>query len=222
LHELDYWDGAVFVTLTYDDDHLPNDEELKKNDLQRYFKRLRKRINGQMKYYACGEYGERMNRPHYHAIIFGLSILDKWIIDDAWRLGFVAVGTVTERSIKYVTNYIQKGLKKEVKGVSAPPFNVMSKGLGERWIKAEEEKVKKNLKITVNGIPVGIPKYYRKKIDVDTDVLYNKAKETLDELEHYYIEKYGNEVPSATFERVLKARVQAEKNIVAKNKLKER
>lgn len=94
LHDENY-----FITLTYDDEHLPihdkvryiepskyehlppikdiifyrNDDwtgTLKKRDLQLFFKRLRKRI-GKFSYMAAGEYGEKNGRPHYHAILFG-------------------------------------------------------------------------------------------------------------------------------------------------------
>lgn len=82
LHDENY-----FITLTYDDDHLPmhdsvnvdgmiyirNDDwtgTLKKRDLQLFFKRLRKRI-GKFSYMAAGEYGDKNGRPHYHAILYG-------------------------------------------------------------------------------------------------------------------------------------------------------
>lgn len=91
IYELSTADSASFLTLTYNDDNLPKDNGLHKDELQKYFKRLR--INMQRKYrefepkirfYACGEYGEKEKiymspgaskphgRPHYHAIVFGL------------------------------------------------------------------------------------------------------------------------------------------------------
>ena len=42
MHELKSWDSALFVTLTYNDEHLPKDNSLDKRDLQLFFKRLRK------------------------------------------------------------------------------------------------------------------------------------------------------------------------------------
>lgn len=96
--ELGYHEESVFVTLTYDDDHLPcrqfpdinyvddntgeilryNDSySLCKRDLQLFFKRLRKEFpDCHIRYYACGEYGSDTFRPHYHAIIFGLKLND--------------------------------------------------------------------------------------------------------------------------------------------------
>lgn len=92
--ELQYYESAYFVTLTYDDEHLPLNEyvtedgevcqsaTLVKKDFQLFIKRLRKRFcNGQegqskIRYYACGEYGSQTLRPHYHCIIFGLKLDD--------------------------------------------------------------------------------------------------------------------------------------------------
>lgn len=83
-----------FVTLTYDNEHLPignatNIETgeiyevgtLKPKDMQDFWKRLRiqwkRKYNvDSIRYYQCGEYGETYGRPHYHAIIFGLPIYD--------------------------------------------------------------------------------------------------------------------------------------------------
>ena len=79
IHELAGYKDAVFLTLTYSDDHLPDNGSLVVADLQKFFKRLRKqyakRNNGiKLRYYACGEYGDRHGRPHYHAIVCGLSL----------------------------------------------------------------------------------------------------------------------------------------------------
>ena len=64
-----------FVTLTYDDDHLPSDRKLRKGDLQLFHKRMRKAF-GPFRFFACGEYGERTHRAHYHSIYIGLDIPD--------------------------------------------------------------------------------------------------------------------------------------------------
>ena len=86
--ELDHHNGkAIFVTLTYDNENVPFTEEdefglfgwfsLWKPDLQKFFKRLRKKYKDkEVRYYAAGEYGSNTFRPHYHAIIFGLSLED--------------------------------------------------------------------------------------------------------------------------------------------------
>ena len=73
MHELDDWDRAGFVTLTYDNEHLPCDGSISKDVMQKFLKRFRKRLDGaKIKYFLCGEYGDPKNtfRPHYHHYIF--------------------------------------------------------------------------------------------------------------------------------------------------------
>ena len=60
MHELDYWSvGGLFITLTYEDSHLPDNGSLSMDDLQRFWKGLRKALGRRkIKYFAVGEYGE--------------------------------------------------------------------------------------------------------------------------------------------------------------------
>lgn len=102
-HELKYWDTASFITLTYDDLHLPDNCSLRVLDLQNFWHYVRQdeRMEGrEIKYFSCGEYGDVggyvqqgryaglfIHRPHYHAIVFGLDPFnddDRKIISDNW------------------------------------------------------------------------------------------------------------------------------------------
>lgn len=88
--ELEYHTDAWFITLTYDEMHVPcsavydegADEvqthlTLDKRDVQKWMKRLRKAFSDcNIRYYLAGEYGEETFRPHYHAIVFGLHLDD--------------------------------------------------------------------------------------------------------------------------------------------------
>lgn len=136
-YELETWDyQALFLTLTYDDEHINYDAEhdclpLVKSDLQKYIKRVRKVLSydgRKCKYFACGEYGGSgvttykgikyyQGRPHFHVILFGVTLDDvpmlheEWQHDGypEWRLGKNSpVGFVEEKSIGYVTNYCLK------------------------------------------------------------------------------------------------------------------
>lgn len=118
-----------FVTLTYSPENLPKDQSITKDELQRFFKRLRKKLSKkgvQIRYFACGEYGEKNNRPHYHAIIFGTDFPDRQIVtqtkrgdylyrsptlDKAWGLGHAWIGDVTFESAAYVARYVMKKRK---------------------------------------------------------------------------------------------------------------
>lgn len=108
-------DKACFITLTYSDENLPENGSLSSRDLQLFFKRLRKKLPHRIRYFACGEYGERFKRPHYHAIIFGLenSCLTWQLISDVWNKGIIDVGSVTKDSISYVAGYVSKKINNE-------------------------------------------------------------------------------------------------------------
>jgi len=75
LLEANSHEKACFLTLTYDDDHVPKNGSLNKDHLSTFFKRLRARMDHygkeKIKYFACGEYGDQTSRPHYHAIVYG-------------------------------------------------------------------------------------------------------------------------------------------------------
>lgn len=182
LHELHYWNDSVFATLTYDDEHLPENGSLVKGDLQKFFKRLRKnnRLEKNLRYFACGEYGDKSGRPHYHAIIYGLGFKDREMIKDAWRqcvwyprLDRKRFGTVTYDSCRYVSDYVFKkysGVKNsEVytsKGLETP-FRLCSKGLGLRWAQDNKDQLERQGGFTLRGIPVQVPRYYVKKLDLN-------------------------------------------------------
>lgn len=86
--ELKDHDSAYFVTLTYNDWHVPlsqyevqgeiqTAQSLRKRDFQLFMKRLRKAFPDQkIRFFAAGEYGSHTYRPHYHAILFGLKLDD--------------------------------------------------------------------------------------------------------------------------------------------------
>lgn len=65
-----------FITLTYNDWHVPFSDQqtmtLFKRDVQLFFKRLRSNTGQKIRYFLSGEYGTSTMRPHYHAIVFGL------------------------------------------------------------------------------------------------------------------------------------------------------
>ena len=71
VHEASLHEDNCFLTLTFNEEHMPENRSINKRDLQLFFKRLRKRYpNKVIKYFACGEYGDERNRPHYHVILF--------------------------------------------------------------------------------------------------------------------------------------------------------
>lgn len=116
--------ASLFVTLTYSDEHLPRTSDglptLKPRDWTLFMKRLRKRVAPRLlRFFACGEYGSQTWRPHYHAVLFGLSEMECRTVgrfkvhpdvQAAWRLGFTSSGGLNEARAGYVAQYVTKKL----------------------------------------------------------------------------------------------------------------
>lgn len=123
VHEAQLHEDNCFITLTYNDKNLPSDGSLIKWHYQDFLKRLRKHLHPKkIRYTLCGEYGEKYDRPHYHAIIFNHDFTDKELykekdgtklylsptLDKIWGKGMTTVGDVTLDSASYVARYILK------------------------------------------------------------------------------------------------------------------
>lgn len=123
VHESQLYDYNSFVTLTYDDSHLPPNSSLVYRDFQLFMKRLRKSTASKVRFYMCGEYGDNLGRPHYHALLFNSFFSDRKfartlpsgsrlyrssLLESLWPFGFSSVGDVTFESAAYVARYICK------------------------------------------------------------------------------------------------------------------
>lgn len=174
-HEINFHKQMCFVTLTYSDEYLPiveGEKTIWKNDLQLFWKRLRKKLTGKIRYLACGEYGDNTSRPHYHAIILGWQptdavrispdIVTSPILEDVWGYGQVAVGGVTDESVHYVTGYVLKKLPEQARGTRQREFIVASQGIGLAYAEMYEGDIKRGGLLT-DGKDKGIPMYYRRK-----------------------------------------------------------
>lgn len=155
VHEAKMHDKNCFLTLTYNNEHLPENHSLVKRDMQLFWKRLRKEIGSQIRYFQCGEYGSKLNRPHYHAIVFGFDFGDKYLfslnnnqplyrsptLERLWPYGFTTIGNVTFESCAYVARYCLKKVggdkKAEHYGDKEPEYVCMSRrpGIGTAWLK---------------------------------------------------------------------------------------
>ncbi|GBR76950.1 phage replication protein [Candidatus Termititenax persephonae] len=102
----------TFLTLTYDDEHLPDDCSVSRRPLQLFIKSLREAVSPvKIRFYGVGEYGEQSQRPHYHAIIYGLP--PEYDFQRHWRHGFVMAGTFSRESAQYVAGYVVKKFVKK-------------------------------------------------------------------------------------------------------------
>lgn len=162
-----------FLTLTYAD----NPKTLVKRDLQLFLKRLRRRIEPvKIRFFACGEYGKKGRRPHYHLIIFGWnphdlefffkdkqgnSIYKSKFVSDVWQKGFITVGELTQESAKYCAKYMQK-LEPRYNVFEVKPFTLMSlkPGIGLDTYLENEDIYLKSDKIYLQGEFCKIPRYF--------------------------------------------------------------
>jgi len=80
-HEASVHEDNIFITLTYDDEHRPAYGSLVVSHFQKFIKRLRYKFPDQtIRYLQCGEYGELLGRPHYHACLFGFKFPDQKLL----------------------------------------------------------------------------------------------------------------------------------------------
>lgn len=121
-HEATLHKENCFVTLTYEDSQLPADGSISKRAVQLWLKRLRKEVDPvRLRYFACGEYGDDGNRPHYHAILFGYAFRsDRYLwrtsprgyplyrsaqLESTWTFGNCELGDVAQQAAGYVARY---------------------------------------------------------------------------------------------------------------------
>ena len=109
LESVDHPD-SVFLTLTYDENCIPEGNTVLSSDFNEWIDRLRHRkgLEG-IRYFGCGEYGDRTSRPHYHALLFGVSALD-WEANyaDTWEKGFSAPRIPSIARLRYICKYVTK------------------------------------------------------------------------------------------------------------------
>lgn len=122
---------SAFITLTYENEHLPmtpNGPTLEPKDLQLFMKKLRKAWPEKLRFYAVGEYGDQTFRPHYHIALFGYPHCDHVLHSNGrarncncppcrtlakyWKHGIITNGSLTPQSASYVVGYITKKMTK--------------------------------------------------------------------------------------------------------------
>lgn len=190
---------TLFVTLTYDSDNYPEDQSLSKRELQLFVKRLRKNTNEKFRYFACGEYGGKTGRAHYHLVLFGLRDY-RWI-EKSWNKGFVDVKLFEAgKHAAYVAKYTTKaiGQQKQLPDGRQKEFALMSRkpGIGHAALQSLQDNIKhgygrlrcspladeaENQQTPImsgllryNGRQYPMPKYYKNKL-VELEGAYEKT-----------------------------------------------
>lgn len=118
----------MFLTLTYRPENLPKDGSLQPKHFQDFMKRYRFWLeHKRIRFFHCGEYGEKNDRPHYHALIFGHRFKDLELhtkingnslytsekLNELWGHGYCLIGDVTFESAAYVARYVTKKITGE-------------------------------------------------------------------------------------------------------------
>lgn len=125
VKEASCYPSNSFITLTYDNEHLPADKSLSRRDIALFHKRLHNRLLRDrgygIRFYYSGEYGETYGRPHYHSIIFDFGFPDKVFykknargepiyrsefLSELWPAGGNGIGDVTFETAAYTAGYV--------------------------------------------------------------------------------------------------------------------
>lgn len=211
-HEASLHENNIFITLTFAPEHLDAQGSLRKVDFQKFMKRLRKRFSyhtyascykdpvtgryklekkyysPEIRYFHCGEYGEKLGRPHHHACIFNFTFRDLELLrvtkqghraytsktlSELWEFGIHEIGEVTFQSAAYVARYIIK--KRKAKEYYShyqgkePEYVTMSRrpGIAHDWFKKFQSDVYPGDFVAMDGgfkcLP---PKYYDRQYEL--------------------------------------------------------
>lgn len=179
-----YW-----LTLQYDDDHVPHLENgemcFSKEHCRSFFEKLRKRYEPKgykFKHFLVSEYGPNStHRPHYHCLLMVYSgkplnelylarnEMKEFIIEKAWENGHVTEKSFHGRVLSYLTKYC---CKPELLGQmhTMKPFTLISRGIGLSYLdKLSDERKRQmieKLDFTVyyGNSKIQLPRYYVDKI----------------------------------------------------------
>lgn len=206
-HEAKLWQHNSAITLTYDDDRLPPEGHLEPNDFTKFVKRLRKRANSRdthgivrdnrvpVRYFACGEYGDTTQRPHYHALLFNAGFSDRRqvaerngrpvyhseALTELWGSGHIELQDASPAAANYIAQYTLKKQGRssaDADGVERPPpFLRMSHkpAIGIHWLRQYKQDLI-NGYVVVNNVKYPIPRRYMLDLKKHDELLYDAIK----------------------------------------------
>lgn len=185
MAEAQLYSANSFLTLTFREDPISLDVR----HLQLFFKRVRKR-GLSVRHYSCGEYGERLGRPHYHVCLFGEDFgFDRWAfyekdgftvfrsptLESLWTAGNSEIGSLTFESAAYVARYVTKKFREEssllLEDGLLPHYSRVDPDSGElHFVKPEFAVMSRGGRIP-NGIGRGYALKFRDEIVRDDWIL---------------------------------------------------
>lgn len=205
VHEAKMHEQNCFITLTYDDANCPH--QLEYEHFQLFMRRLRKHFKNEgIRFFMCGEYGPQLQRPHFHACIFGLDFQDKYYwgttgakaklyrsptLEQLWPYGFSSIGEMNFASAAYTARYCMKKITgwnaRYYYGGKTPEFTHMSlkPGIGKSFLAKWKTDIYPNDYVIINGVKTKPAKYYDKQLKKIDEASYEEIK--------YEREKLGRE-----------------------------
>jgi len=225
MHEASLHEDNCFVTLTYAPGKLPPYGSLCHEDVQKFFRALRKKLRKRVRFYMCGEYGEEHGRPHYHLCLFGVNFPDRILcgrsksghdfyssdfLSSLWPHGSATVQELVRETASYCARYIMKKVlgdaaKSHYSVVDAdgvmhelrPEYAAMSlkPGIGAGWFRKFSGDVYPGDYVISNGAKRRPPRYY--------DKLARKAEIDSDSVEFARVERARAARDNCTPERLV-------------------
>ena len=236
MHEASLYEHNCFVTLTYNDENLPEGGSLVKEHTQQFMKRLRARYPfKKIRFYGCGEYGDENFRPHYHLLLFNHIFEDEKlhsysdtdfplytseICENVWQKGFCPIGRVSFESAAYVARYVTKKLNPGITDESAREFE-------ERYTTVDTDTgeifhVLPEFSVMSRKPGIGKPwlaKYSREVYAYDSVIVNGQEVKP----PKYYDDQIGEEkIADVKYERVRKALRHAEDNTLDRLRVREK
>lgn len=201
-HEAQLHEENSFLTLTYADKHLPAYSSLRYSDVQKFYKRLRKHMGIPLRHYTVGEYGDKSQRPHYHACLFGHAFTEDrrilrteptllWtspLLEAIWDLGQVSVGALNWATAAYTASYVVKKLSAkhrykfldeatgELIEVEQPRARA-SKRLAHEWLARYGNQVYAHDQVVIDGRAQKPPRHYDKWLSERSKIALEMIKE---------------------------------------------
>lgn len=210
VHESELHDQNCFITLTYNDEHVPQGGTLVKKHFQDFMKRLRESVKPKkIRYYMCGEYGSELGRPHYHALIFGYDFEDKQkfqyrngsilytseMLAKLWPFGFVTIGELNYTTAAYTAQYVTKKIYGDAANEHyqgrLPEYSSMSLGIGRDYVEKYKDELLQHDNVVANGREYPIPDYYTGRLsdEEQTELKLRRKQKLLQDAENNTLER---------------------------------
>lgn len=199
LAERECHEKTSFLTLTYKE--MPANSSLNNEDFTLFMKRLRRHLEpAKIRFFQCGEYGERNHRPHHHCILFGedfaasrrlceasqsgLPQYESPLLDDLWSHGRCTIGDVTFESAAYVARYTLKKVsgpsKDDHYAGRKPEYATMSRrpGIGALWFERYQGDIYPgDLFVPGPDRPAALPpRYFDNLLERSDPALFERVK----------------------------------------------